>query len=201
MEISMTYHASEEVENSINTIIANAKQGDRQAFGQIFELHHRFIYKFIYAMLGKHEIAEELTQDTFLGAFKGISSLRGDSTLKTWLCGIAKNHVYQSFRSKRKEGEKVDDEFETLNLLDDKNPRPDKHFLNKELNQVIQIALGKLNEDRRLVFVLKEMQQFSYGEISEVTGSTIPKLKTDLFRAKSEMRMLLKPYLEVKNEL
>ncbi len=198
MEISMTYHASEEIKNLTDKIIAQAKRGDRQAFGQIFEEHHRFIYKFIYAMLGNHESAEELTQETFLGAFKGIGSLRGDASLKTWLCSIAKNLVYQSFRSKRKEGEKSDDEFETLNLSDDKNPQPDARFLNKELNQVIEIALGKLNEDRRMIFILKEMQQLSYNEISEITGSAIPKLKTDLFRAKSEMRTMLRPYLEAK---
>lgn len=194
----MTYHASEEIKNLTDKIIAKAKCGDRQAFGQIFEEHHRFIYKFIYSMLGNHESAEELTQETFLGAFKGIGSLRGDASLKTWLCSIAKNLVYQSFRSKRKEGEKSDDEFETLNLSDDKNPQPDARFLNKELNQVIEIALGKLNEDRRIIFILKEMQQLSYNEISEITGSAIPKLKTDLFRAKSEMRTMLRPYLEAK---
>jgi RNA polymerase sigma-70 factor, ECF subfamily len=198
MQISMTYHASEEIKKSEDQLIVKAKSGDRQAFGQIFEDHHRFIYKFIYAMLGNHESAEELTQETFLGAFKGISSLRGEATLKTWLCSIAKNHVYRSFRTKQKEGGKSDDEFETLNLSDDKNPQPDARFLNKELNQVIEIALGKLNEDRRMIFILKEMQQLSYNEISEITGSAIPKLKTDLFRAKNEMRTMLTPYLEAK---
>ncbi len=197
----MTYHASEGIKNSPETIIAKAQTGDRHAFGQIFEEHHRFIFKFIYAMLGKYELAEELTQETFLGAYKGISSLRGDAALKTWLCSIAKNTVYQSYRMKRREVEKSDDEIETLNLLDEKQIQPDKEFLNKELNQVITAALGKLNEDRRLIFILKEMQQLSYKEISEVTGSSIPKLKTDLFRAKIEMRTMLTPYMEAKNEL
>jgi RNA polymerase sigma-70 factor, ECF subfamily len=198
MDISMAYHASEKIKNSIDGRIAKAQNGDRQAFGQIFEEHHRFIFKFIYAMLGNYEIAEELTQETFLGAFKGIASLRGDATLKTWLCGIAKNHVCQSFRNNRRESEKSAGEVETLNLPDEKSSQPDRQFLNKELNETISEALKKLNEDRRLIFVLKEMQQLSYNEISEITGSAIPKLKTDLFRAKSEMRKILRPYLEAK---
>lgn len=197
----MTYHASDGIKNLMDETVAKCQSGDREAFGLIFEHHHRFIYKFVYAMLGKHEIAEELTQETFLGAFKGIGSLRGDAALKTWLCGIAKNLIYKSFRSNRKEGETSHSEFETLNLSDSNNPQPDRQFLNKELNQVIDVALGKLNEDRRLIFVLKEMQNLTYKEISEVTGNTIPKLKTDLFRAKSEMRTLLRPYMEAKNEL
>lgn len=197
----MTCHASEEIQNSLETIIAKAKSGDKEAFGLIFEHHHRFIYKFIYAMLGKHESAEELTQETFLGAYRGISNLRGESSLKTWLCGIAKNLVYRSFRTNRVNGEKNNGEFETLELFTDEKPQPDAQFLNKELNQIITSALGKLNEDRRLIFVLKELQNLSYKEISDITGKSIPKLKTDLFRAKTEMRTMLRSYLEAKNEL
>lgn len=197
----MTCHASEEIQNSLETIIAKAKSGDKEAFGLIFEHHHRFIYKFIYAMLGNHESAEELTQETFLGAYRGISNLRGESSLKTWLCGIAKNLVYRSFRTNRVNSEKNNGEFETLELFTDEKPQPDAQFLNKELNQIITSALGKLNEDRRLIFVLKEMQNLTYKEISDITGTSIPKLKTDLFRAKTEMRTMLRSYLEAKNEL
>jgi len=198
MDISMTCHASEDLKNSQDFIIAKAQSGDKEAFGLIFEYHHRFIYKFIYAMLGKHELAEELTQETFLGAYRGINSLRGEAALKTWLCGIAKNLVYKSYRSNVKENGKSDDELDTLNSFDGKNLLPDEEFLNKELNQVIAVALGKLHEDRRLIFVLKEMQSLSYKEISEITGSAIPKLKTDLFRAKIEMRAMLRPYMETR---
>lgn len=190
----MTYHASETTYNSSADLIAQAQSGDREAFGLIFEYHHRFIYKFIYAMLGGNaELAEELTQETFLGAYKNINSLRGDAALKTWLCAIAKNKVYENFR--RKEINQSDEEIETLDLTDHKNLPPDKEILNKELNGRIAVALGKLNEDKRMIFILKEMQQLSYQEISDITGSGIPKLKTDLFRAKSEMRTLLRPYV------
>ena len=87
----MLYHASADIKNSMDIIVAKAQAGDKDAFGQIFEHHHRFIYKFVYAMLGEHELAEELTQETFLGAYKNICYLRGDAKLQTWLCGIAKN--------------------------------------------------------------------------------------------------------------
>lgn len=201
MDISMLYHASAETQNLMEEIVAQAQRGDKEAFGVIFEQHHRFIYKFIYAMLGEHSLAEELTQETFLGAYKNLHSLRSDAALKTWLCSIAKNTVYKSFRSRRKEGKQSEEEVETLNLLDDKNPSPDEQFLSKELNFVIGEALKKLDEDKRLVFILKEIQQLSYNEIAEITGDTIAKLKTDLFRAKIKMRTMIRPYLEVNNEL
>lgn len=201
MEISMTYHASEGIKNSTESIIARAQSGDKESFGVIFEMHHRFIYKFIYAMLGEHSLAEELTQETFLGAYRTIGALRNDATLRTWLCAIAKNVVHTSFRRKRKEGRKSDDEIENLRLSDEKTPLPDTQILNKELNETILSALGKLSEDQRMIFILREIQDLSYKEIADITGKSIPKLKTDLFRAKIEMRTLLRPYVEAKNEL
>ncbi len=145
--------------------------------------------------------AEELTQETFLGAYKGIHNLRGEAQLKTWLCGIAKNVVYKSLRSDRKEGIKSEEAVESLNVFDERSPPPDKEFLSKELNRLIGSALKKLDEDKRLVFTLKELQNLSYKEISEITGFTISKLKTDLHRAKNEMRILLSSYREAKNEV
>lgn len=204
MDISMLYHSGVEIKNltdSPDDLLVRVQNGETEAFGLIFEHHHRFVYKFIYAMVGEPSLAEELTQETFLGAYKGIRSLRGESKLRTWLCGIAKNTVYKSLRSHRKEGTKSEEEIESLNIIDEKILTPDRQFLSKELNQRIQSALKNLDEDKRLIFTLKELQHLSYNEISEITGYSIPKLKTDLHRAKAEMRNVLRPYLEVKNEL
>src|SRR5215203_4666313 len=179
-------------------LIAKAQAGDVAAFGVIFEQHSRFVYKFIYAMLGDRDAAEELMQETFLGAYKNIAGLRGDARLRTWLCGIAKNLVYKDFRARRYQNAGSTEKIESFNFADKKNLLPDREFLSKELNQVIGAALSGLDEDKRTVFVLKEMQFLSYKEISEITGFSIPKLKTDLHRAKIEMRRVLRPYLEAK---
>ena len=181
----------------MSNLIARAKGGDREAFGLIFDHYYRFIYKFIYAMLSEQSLAEELTQETFLGAYKSIHSLRGEAKLQTWLCGIAKNVVYKSSRTQRRRIKRSDDEIESLNVVDEKNLPPDRQFLSKELKFLIDAALGKLDEDRRLVFTLKELQNLSYKEISEITGYAIPKLKTDLSRAKTEMRNMLRHFREV----
>lgn len=178
----MLFQASAKIQNQTDAaddLIARAQSGDDEAFGLIFERHSRFIYKFIYAMLGESGAAEELTQETFLGAFKSVHSLRGEAKLQTWLCGIAKNIVYKSLRSTRREGVKSEERVERLNMPDEKELPPDRQFLSKELNGRINSALKKLDEDKRLVFTLKELQNLSYREISEITGSAVPKLKTD----------------------
>ncbi len=202
MDFSMLYQERAEVKNLIgetDELIRRAQAGDDAAFGAIFEQHSRFVYKFIYAMLGDRSgAAEELTQETFLAAYKNIRSLRGEAGLRTWLCAIAKNLVYKFLRSRRKEGLNSGVEAASFKVADDKSVLPDREFLSKELKNVIRAALAELDEDKRLVFVLKELQHLSYKEISELPGASVPKLKTDLHRAKIEMRRVLRPYLEAK---
>ena len=199
MNFPMLYQSRTEIKNltgDADDLITRAKAGDDEAFAAIFEHHSRFVYKFIYAMRGEQGAAEELTQETFLAAYKNIHALRGEAELRTWLCAIAKNVVYKNFRASRKEGTNSGEEIERIVVRDEKNPSPDKKFLDKELNNLIRAALAELDADKRLVFTLKELQQLSYKEIAEITGSAIPKLKTDLHRAKIEMRRALSPYLE-----
>jgi RNA polymerase sigma-70 factor (ECF subfamily) len=201
MDFPMLYQARSEIKNLMtdsDDLIARARSGDDEAFGVIFEHHSRFIYKFIYAMISEKSMAEEMTQETFLAAYKSIHNLRGEAQLRTWLCGIAKNVVYKSLRVRRKEGTNSGEQIESLGTADDKNLPPDREFMSRELNHLIRSALARLDPDKRLVFTLKELQHLSYKEISDITGSAIPKLKTDLHRAKIEMRRALGPYLEVK---
>ncbi len=181
--------------NSSEELISRARTGDDEAFRLIFGRYGRPIISFIYDMVGRRDLAEELTQETFVRAYKNLKALRDDTKLSTWLFGIAKNVARESLRYKHRETHRVGFEDDrVLELSDGKQP-PDRELLNKELNGVIQDALGALDEDKRLVFTLKIFQQRSYEEIAEITGFSIPKLKTDLHRARTEMRRRIRPYL------
>lgn len=88
----MLYMAGADIKNSddvIADLITRARAGDDEAFSLIFEHYYRFVYKFIYVHLGERSLAEELTQETFLSAYKGIHLLRNDAKLQTWLFTIA----------------------------------------------------------------------------------------------------------------
>ena len=184
-------------------LIARARRGDDDAFRLIFEQHHRFILRFIYGMVGAHELAEELTQETFLRAFAGLGALRDEEKLATWLCGIARNVALHALRrARRRERPQVAlDEQAVMELSEVQSTGPEKRLLDRELNRAIHDALGALDEDKRVVFTLKVLQQRNYDEIAAITGSSVPKLKTDLHRAKAEMRRLLHAYLEVRDEV
>jgi len=187
--------------NSAEELTARARSGDHDAFRSIFERYARPIISFIYDMVGRRDLAEELTQETFVRAYKNLGAMREETKLSTWLFGIAKNVARESLRSRLREDHRVEiDDDRIVEMSDGKLP-PDRELLDKELNGVIQHALGALDEDKRLVFTLKVFQQRSYEEIAELTGSSIPKLKTDLHRARAEMRRRIQPYLGVGYEV
>ncbi len=187
--------------NSAEDLIARVRRGDDEAFRLIFERYARPIISFIYDMVGERGIAEELTQETFVRAYKNIGGLRDDTKLSTWLFGIAKNVARESLRSRRAADRNVNLDDQAVKELRDKSLAPDGQLLDKELSRTIHDALAQLDEDKRLIFTLKVLQQQSYEQIAGITGFSIPKLKTDLHRAKAEMRRLIRPYLEASDEM
>jgi len=181
--------------NSSADLVSRACRGDQEAFRLIFERYSRPVISFIYDQVGDRELAEELAQETFVRAYRSLQSLREEAKLSTWLFGIAKNVARESVRSDIKRRQQVDLDDEHVLDLSDQGPVPVDQLLDKELNQVVQRSLALLDEDKRTVFTLKVFHQCSYEEISEITGFSIPKLKTDLHRARAEMRQRVGQYM------
>jgi RNA polymerase sigma-70 factor, ECF subfamily len=183
--------------NSSEHLIARARAGEHEAFRLIFERYAKPILSFVYDMVGDRDLAEELTQETFVRAFKNLQQIRDDTKVVTWLFGIGKNVAREALRSKQKESlSRCEESAEDLAIDAANGNSPSEELLGKELNRAIRKALYQLDEDRRVVFVLKVFQQCSYDEIVEVTGFTLAKVKTDLHRARLELRRRIRPFLE-----
>ena len=177
-------------------VITRAKHGDEEAFHLIFNRYGRPVLSFINNLVQSHEQAEELAQETFVRAYRNLRGLQDESRLSTWLFGIARNVVREAVRQKIKNEKKVDlDAPETLQLPA-QGVLPEGAMLDRELTNKISRALADLDEDKRVVFSLKIFHEKSYEEISEITGHSIGKLKTDLHRARLEIRKRISPYLE-----
>lgn len=176
-------------------IVAQARTGDEDAFHAIFRRYGRPVLSFLCHHVNDRSLAEELTQETFVRAYRNLNYLQDDARLSTWLFGIARNVAREATRQTIKNERNVAlDEPETLNLQA-LGVTPDGAVLDRELNQTIKHALAGLDEDKRMVFSLKIFHEKSYEEISAITGHSIGKLKTDLHRARAEMRKRLEPYL------
>jgi RNA polymerase sigma-70 factor (ECF subfamily) len=187
--------------NSAEDLIARVRSGDDEAFRLIFERYARPVISFIYDMVGERALAEELMQETFVRGYKNLGGLRDETKLSTWLFGIARNVALESLRAKRRTNRQLELDDPLVKGLRDAGVPPDDHLINKEMNRAIHAALRELDEDKRLVFALKVFQQQSYEEIALITGFSMAKLKTDLHRARREMRRLLRPYMEVRDEM
>jgi RNA polymerase sigma-70 factor (ECF subfamily) len=190
-------------QRGVGGLLERAQQGDEEAFSLLFEQYAKPISNFIYRMVGQRELVEDLAQETFVRAYKKIGALRleGGTQLSTWLFSIAKNVVRESFRSRRIDQNKVRIEDVLLLGVSVDEPAPDEQLWNKELQRMVQQGLQTLDPDKRQVFVLRVFQQCSYDEIAAITGYSMPKLKADLYRARTQMRDLLRPYLEQSHEV
>ena len=178
-------------------VVARAKCGDEDAFHLIFNRYGRPVLSFLYNLVHNRELAEELAQETFVRAYRNLGGLKDDLRLSTWLFGIARNVARESVRQARKDNMKVGlDEPESLRL-ESNWILPEGAILDRELTETIQKALVALDEDKRVVFSLKIFHEKSYEEISAITGHSIGKLKTDLHRARLEMRKRIAPYLSL----
>src|SRR5216683_2806727 len=185
--------------NSSADLVTRACQGDHEAFRLIFERYSRPVISFIYDQVSDRELAEELAQETFVRAYRSLGLLRQEAKLSTWLFGIARNVARESLRARVRHGQHVDLEDKQVLDLSDREPVPVDHLLSKEFNEVVQRSLASLDDDKRLVFTLKIFQQCSYEEIAEITGFSIAKLKTDLHRARAEMRQRVGSYVRVES--
>jgi RNA polymerase sigma-70 factor (ECF subfamily) len=173
----------------------HCRPGDSDAFKEIFLRYGKPILSFVFNLVGDGALAEELTQETFIRAYRRLGSMKKDTRISTWLFGIARNVVHEAVRDKYRDRRKTALDDDLRASLKDSRSGPADQLFSGELNRTIRRALAGLPEDHRLVFVLKVVHQMRYEEISAVTGASIGKLKTDLHRARIEMRQKLAPYL------
>ena len=187
--------------NSSADLVTRVCAGDAEAFRLIFERYSRPVVSFIFDMVNDRALAEELTQETFVRAFRAIHTMRRETKLSTWLFGIARNVARESLRARTRAIRHVDLADRSVMDLSDEKAAPVEGVLSKELNDVIRRSLAALDEDKRLVFTLKVLHQCSYEEIAEITGFSLAKLKTDLHRARAEMRRRIGAYAGVGYEV
>ena len=164
-------------------------------FEAIFRRYAKPLMGFLYSLTGDGSCAEELTQETFIRAFCNFDSRRGTSSISTWLFGIAYNVAREALRERSRTQRCVEFKESELRKLEDPRQKPDQQSISREMAGKIQSALAGLPEDHRVVFILKMVHRLQYEDISSITGASIGKLKSDLHRARLEIRQRLRPYL------
>ncbi len=178
-------------------LVEEGKRGETAALRAIYDEFGARIFNFLSRVLGSRDDAEDVAQQTFLIAFRQLGTLRDAGQLESWIYRIARNEVYQRFRKKKVDSLDDEDSNSDVRGLADNSLRaqPERALLNRELGQVLQSVLDALPVKLREVFVLAVVQEMSYQSIAEIVGRSLLSVKTDIYRARLQVKQELRKYL------
>ena len=184
-------------------LVRRAQEGDLSAFDELIRRYQERVYATVYHMTSNHEDANDLTQETFVKAYKALSSFKGDSGFFTWVYRIAVNKTINFLKQKknRHNGFSLNDldfnaehDPDLVALVSDKNPRRDMGLT--ELQEKLNEALQKLSEVHRLVVTLHDIQGLSHEEIGKIMDCNPGTVRSRLFYARQQLQGSLADYLK-----
>ncbi|WP_413363455.1 RNA polymerase sigma factor [Lysinibacillus sp. 3P01SB] len=153
-------------------------------FEDIYERYFKDVYAFVYSLSRNDKVAEEITQETFFKALKGIESFNGQCKLHVWLCQIAKN-TYFTYLDKQKR-------FSDEDIPEQEGVRIEELMTDKENVFRIHQALHRLEEPYKEVFTLRIFGELSFRQISQLFGKTESWARVTFHRAKQKLQTRLK---------
>lgn len=188
-----------------NRLVSRLKARDPKAFESLIKKYHDLVLNLLFRMGGDREEAEDLAQEVFVTVFKQIDTFRGDSSISTWICRIASNHHKNRQRylkhrqhysrpevdSDRIEGSDASETMRTSARIS----RPDEMVEGLQMEALVQGAINELDDEQRLIVVLRDVQNMAYEEISTITGLPLGTVKSRLHRARMVLKEKLAPHL------
>ncbi len=183
-------------------LVNRAKEEDAAAYDQLVRKYQERIYATVYHMTSNHEDANDLTQETFIKAYRALKSFKGDSSFYTWIYRIAvnktinflkqrKNRVHMSLNDMDFNAENDPD---MVALVSEKTPRRDLGIA--ELSEKLNAALQKLSEPHRMVVTLHDVQGLSHDEIAKIMDCNVGTVRSRLFYARQQLQAILSDYLK-----
>lgn len=181
-------------------LIRKLRERDEKAFREIVERYRDTVYNLTYRMLGNREEAEDVSQEVFITVFKSIESFRGDSKFSTWLYRIAVNHCKNRIKYLSRRHDRDQSEYDEEVMRDQAAgaatapapvQRPDKQLEGVELEQIMQRCIAALDEEQRLVVVLRDVEDLSYEEICAITNLPVGTVKSRLHRARLALKKMM----------
>lgn len=175
--------------------MAAVAAGDQQAFRRFVERHQNLVIGTVARMIGTAD-AEDIAQQVFLNVWKSAPRWRPEAKVTSWLMTITKRLVFNETRRRSRTRIVSRQPEEESPEFPDAKPSPDRVVLEREMHAAIEAAMESLPERERMVVVLRRYEAMPYEEIAVVLGTSIPTVKSLLFRARNTLREKLAPYLE-----
>jgi RNA polymerase sigma-70 factor (ECF subfamily) len=171
--------------------VRKLRRGDERAFAELVRTHQNRVFEMVYRMIGDREEALDLSQEIFVSVHGALGRFRGDSRLSTWIFRVAKNHCLNRLkylgRRERGRSTEISDVPESELEAHVPSERPDDALAAAQQRDLVQRAIAELDEDHRLLVVLRDMEGLSYHEIAAITDQPEGTVKSRLHRARAAL--------------
>ena len=169
-------------------LIQRCLRGDQVAWERIVRLHWRRVFNVAYKFVGKHDEAEDLTQDIFLKIFKSLDTFDRRANFQTWLISVSRNLCIDHYRSVRKERQTIDRDVDA-NELSPAAPEPGPIAALEQRDRVtlLRDALASLPESLRTAVVMRDIQELSYQDIAARLQLPEGTVKSRINRGRTEL--------------
>lgn len=189
-------------ERSVDQVlVARVQNGEKGAFDLLVRKYQHKVAKLISRYLSDRAEVEDITQEVFIKAYRGLGGFRGDSAFYTWLYRIAVNTAKNYLESQGRRPPSADIEIEGAELLEGVNGlrdlgTPERNLLTDEIADTVNRVIGGLPADLRMAITLRDLDGLSYEEIAHVMECPIGTVRSRIFRAREAIDKELRPLLE-----
>lgn len=188
----MSVSASVRLRRHEATLLERHRHGDEQAFGEIYTQFESMVYNLALRMSGNPADAEDISQETFLRAYRHLKKFKGRSSLKTWIFRIALNCSNTRLRRRGKRiARHVDDAESELERAPDDGRSPEETAVAADLSAAVRSGLDHLPLHYREAVLLRDFEDLNYAEIAEVLGVRIGTVRSRIARGRDLLRKQL----------
>jgi RNA polymerase sigma-70 factor (ECF subfamily) len=190
------------------SLLRRLRDRDERAFRELVEAHRDRVYNITFRMLGNRAEAEDVAQEVFIAVFKTIDTFREESKFSTWLYRVAVNHCKNRIKYLARRHDRDREEIDESQHGPGVNgsiggplpSSPQKALESAQMEKLMQDAIANLEDDQRIVVVLRDVEDLSIEEICEITGLPDGTVKSRLHRARLVLRKRLQRHVEDRNE-
>ena len=174
--------------DAIDTLIARCLGGDQGAWDDIVRQHRRKVFNIAYKFTGRHDEAEDLTQDIFLKIFKSLSTFDRRANFQTWLISVSRNLCIDHYRSVRKERQTIDRGVDASELSPvSTEVSPIAALEQRDRVVLLRQALAELPDTLRTAVLMRDIQELSYQEIAKALRLPEGTVKSRINRGRTEL--------------
>lgn len=176
------------------------KAGDRKAFEELVRRYQRQVANIVFLTLGSREEVQDISQEVFVRVYRSIDKFEFDASFFSWIYRITVNLCIDELRRKKiKKALSLD--FLTEGAVEREKKSKEQVLasdgvLNEEKREIVLEALQRISQEHRQVIILREYEELTYAEIASYLGISIQAVKSRIFRAREDLRFLLKDYFE-----